>query len=100
MIRGVNRQIIEISNTGNQYFERALLFVKPEYTETEDERLRAEADRLIAGLGRPPQSAQSARVRRAKAAACAKRRTRRLIAAAVFAGAVITGYLILAAVLH
>ena len=29
MIKGVNRQIIEVMDTGNQYFERALLVVRP-----------------------------------------------------------------------
>ena len=35
MIKGVNRQIIEVMDTGNQYFERALLVVRPGYTDTE-----------------------------------------------------------------
>lgn len=34
MIKGVNRQIIEVMDTGNQYFERALLVVRPGYTDT------------------------------------------------------------------
>lgn len=29
MIKGVNRQIIEVMDTGNPYFERALLVVRP-----------------------------------------------------------------------
>ena len=29
MIKGVNRQIIEVLDTGNEYFERALLVVRP-----------------------------------------------------------------------
>lgn len=35
MIKGVNRQIIEVMDTGNPYFERALLVVRPGYTDTE-----------------------------------------------------------------
>ena len=30
MIKGVNKQIIEISDTGNHSFERAILFVRPD----------------------------------------------------------------------
>ena len=29
MVKGVNRQIIEINDTGNKYIEKALLFVTP-----------------------------------------------------------------------
>jgi len=33
MIKGVNRKIIEVADTGNKYFERAILFVNPQFTE-------------------------------------------------------------------
>lgn len=99
MIRGVNRQIIEINNTGNPYFERALLFVKPEYAAAQEGRLRAEADRLIAGLGRPPQSDRTAR-RRGDRAARAGRRRWAAIAVCVFLGAALAGYLVLTAVMQ
>ncbi len=29
MVKGVNRTVIEISDTGNELFERAILFVRP-----------------------------------------------------------------------
>ena len=47
MIKGVNRQIIEVMDTGNPYFERALLVVRPGYTDTEPTRLREEAQRML-----------------------------------------------------
>ena len=31
MIKGVNRQVIEITQTKCEYFEKVLFFVKPEY---------------------------------------------------------------------
>ncbi len=31
MIKGVNKQVLEITNTENPYFERIVFFVKPEY---------------------------------------------------------------------
>lgn len=34
MIKGVNRQVIEITQTKCEYFEKVLFFVKPEYAAT------------------------------------------------------------------
>lgn len=69
MLRGTNKSIIEISETENKYFERALLFVKPEFVNLSPERLNREAKRMIGtlyfspmGLGR----ATSARKRAAE----------------------------------
>ena len=31
MIKGINHTMIELNETGNEYYERALLIVKPEY---------------------------------------------------------------------
>ena len=54
MIKGVNRQVVEINDTGSVYFERALFFVKPEYAGLGEARLREKA-RKAAGLSsRPP----------------------------------------------
>lgn len=47
MIKGVNRCIIEITETGNTYYERALLFLKPEYASVQREVLEREAKRLL-----------------------------------------------------
>ena len=47
MIRGVNKQIIEVSETGSRYFERALLFVRPEFMAADHDRLLTEAKRYI-----------------------------------------------------
>ena len=54
MIRGINHQIIEVNETESQCFERALLFVRPQYAELAEGRLRSEAARFVAGLGNPP----------------------------------------------
>ena len=34
MIKGVNKQVLEINETQNGFFEKAIFFVKPEYTTT------------------------------------------------------------------
>ena len=36
MIKGVNRQVIEITQTKCEYFEKVLFFVKPEYAATSE----------------------------------------------------------------
>lgn len=46
MLRGVNRRIIEISDTGSEYFEKALFFVKAD-AEMDDRSLEKEAGRII-----------------------------------------------------
>ena len=51
MIKGVNRQIIEVMDTGNEYFERALLVVRPACMDTEAGLLREEAQRLLRTAG-------------------------------------------------
>lgn len=54
MLRGTNRSIIEINETENRYFEKALLFVKPEYINLSPERLNREALRMIGALSFSP----------------------------------------------
>ncbi len=46
MLRGVNKQIIEISDTGSECFEKALFFVKVNSRES-NEKLEAEAKRIV-----------------------------------------------------
>lgn len=53
MIKGVNRHIIEITETENQYYERALLVIKPEYASVERELLEKEARKVLKDLGAP-----------------------------------------------
>lgn len=44
MLRGVNRQIIEINSTDNCYFEKAILFVRPEFSELSQTKLQDNAN--------------------------------------------------------
>lgn len=54
MIKGVNRQILEVANTENEYFERVIFFVKPEYSNMEENKLNFEAQMYAKGNGKPP----------------------------------------------
>ena len=50
MVKGVNKTIIEITNTGNKFFNRVILFVSPEYVDKSDKKLTDEAQVLIKRL--------------------------------------------------
>lgn len=50
MVKGVNRQIIEINDTGNQYFERVLLFVAPGRSDVPESELQAQARHYVTSL--------------------------------------------------
>lgn len=51
MIKGVNRQMIEVMETGSPYFERALLVVRPDCTDLQDSQLHEEAQKLLKSAG-------------------------------------------------
>ena len=50
MIKGVNNYVIEVSNTGSKYYDKAILFIKPEYTDIQKDTLEKEAKKLIRNL--------------------------------------------------
>lgn len=54
MVKGINRQVLELSETGSRYFEKALFFVKPEYSRESESVLRQSAIRAVNdGVGVP-----------------------------------------------
>ena len=50
MIKGVNKYVIEVSETGNVYYDKSLLFVKPEYTDIERAILEKEAKKVLKNM--------------------------------------------------
>lgn len=62
LIKGINRHIIEITDTDNAYYERALLVLKPEYASAERELLEKEARKVLKGLGAPSSIKRSSRI--------------------------------------
>ena len=52
MVKGVNKTIIEINNTGNSYFERAILFIDPEYCCFSEKRIKNEALKYLNGVNK------------------------------------------------
>ncbi|MCD7723784.1 MAG: hypothetical protein LUH82_07590 [Clostridiales bacterium] len=56
MIKGVNRQVLEVTNTENPYFEKIIFFVKPEYAGEDRAKLKKEAESLSKVTQKPPKS--------------------------------------------
>ncbi len=50
MIRGVKKQIIEVLNTENEYFEKAILIVSDEYAEYDRIKLKRRAQEFISDI--------------------------------------------------
>ena len=50
MLRGVNKNIIEISETENKYFERVILFVRAEFLDKDEKSVNTKAVDYIKGL--------------------------------------------------
>ena len=54
MIKGINRQVIEINETGGEYFEKVMFFVKPECVSISEGKLRERANAIAEAGGKPP----------------------------------------------
>ena len=89
MLKGVNKQVLEICETENGYFEKAIFFVKPEYSGFSEGRLRENARRELKSAGLPPHSG----------AAIGKSKVKKILAAAaVFAAGALFGAIIAAVI--
>ncbi len=60
MIKGVSRQIIEVTQTENNFFERAWLVIKPEYLSLSADSLEQAASNYLKDLA-PPKSLRKSR---------------------------------------
>ncbi len=47
MIKGVNKQVLEISQTNSNFFEKAIFFVKPEYMGMSEGKLKEQAQNQL-----------------------------------------------------
>ena len=54
MIKGVNRQVVEVQETDCDYFERILFFVKPEYASLSEGKIRERASQIAGKAGAAP----------------------------------------------
>lgn len=46
MIKGVSKQILEVTNTDNPYFDKIIFFVKPEHQSTDRKNFKKRRKRL------------------------------------------------------
>ncbi len=53
MIRGINRQIIDVQETGSSYYERAYFVVKPEFASAQQQLLEKEAKKILKSIDAP-----------------------------------------------
>lgn len=84
MIKGVNKQVLEINETQNGFFEKAIFFVKPEYSGMSEGKLKESARNEIERAGKPPLSAREKK----------KGLHRALLYALCLVSGIIAGYLI------
>lgn len=56
MLKGVNHRVVEIAQPESAYFEKVLFFVKPEFSDVSESRLRTKADGLIKDAAAPPEN--------------------------------------------
>ncbi len=56
MIKGVNRQVVEITKPNSEYFEKVVFYVKPEFSSTSHGTLRERASIMAGSAGTPPKT--------------------------------------------
>ena len=56
MVKGVNRQVLEIHETGCEYFEKALFFVRPEFSQESESKLKSKALNSMPNSTRVPKT--------------------------------------------
>ena len=81
MIKGINKQVLEIIETNNGYFEKALFFIKPEFSGISENKLRELAQAEIKSAINPPKQKFRAK-------------TNKLLSFICFAGIFISGFIV------
>ena len=56
MIKGVNHRVVEVSDTGSEYFEKIMFFVSPDYASMSENKIREKAGTIARGTSAPPQN--------------------------------------------
>lgn len=87
MIKGINRQVVEITETQCEYFERVLFFIKPEFSAVSEGDLKERATEIAQSAGMPP----ATRIKKNKVRLAIN------LAASALAGAAVSGGIFLLA---
>lgn len=60
MLKGVNKQILEITNPESPYFEKIIFFVRPDSQGCDDKAIKTEAEKISTSTAlRPPKQKRS-----------------------------------------
>ena len=54
MIKGINKQILEVTNTDSPYFEKIIFFVRPSTPKIGEKELENEAKKFASEVKKPP----------------------------------------------
>ncbi len=63
MIKGINKQILEVTNTESPYFEKIIFFVRPEGQQLSEQKLKIEAEKFSSTTQKPPRARKSVKDR-------------------------------------
>ena len=50
MVKGVNKTVIEVCDTGNKFFDKVVFYVSPKYSFTSEKRLKRVAGNYITSV--------------------------------------------------
>ena len=56
MLKGINKQILEVTNTDSPYFEKIIFFVRPAGQQLSEKELHAQAEKVAKNAGKPPKT--------------------------------------------
>lgn len=61
MLKGTNKQILEVTNTNSPYFEKIIFFVRPEGQSISEAQLKMEAESISQKMRKPPKQKKTAK---------------------------------------
>ena len=61
MIKGVNKQVLEVTNPESPYFDKIIFFVSADGASQSEEKIKNEAQSVTSQLRKPPKSRRSRR---------------------------------------
>ncbi|MCI8493010.1 MULTISPECIES: hypothetical protein [Anaerotruncus] len=67
VLKGVSQKVIEVVHTDNRYFEKAILFLRPNAQEGDKTQLRAKAGEYLSQIDYSPREAAPRRLTLAEA---------------------------------
>ena len=66
MVKGVNKTIIEVNNTGSRYFEKIVFYVTPQYGNLSAKQLKKAATTFSFNFDAGPQRKTMRKIRKAR----------------------------------